>query len=194
MNNDRIKRIYESIDNLKNDLKNEYDRLQVKYDFLVKNRKIIFSKEIKSYQKSKLKENLFSYIFTADIKHLLSAPFIYSIIFPAVFLDLFLMIYQYAAFPLYGIPRVSRKEYFAYDRRFLKYLNSLQKINCLYCSYVNWLFLFAVEIWSRTEQYWCPIKHATSGFAEGKYFNHYADFWDPDEFNEIFNKNICFKK
>ncbi|EKE27992.1 MAG: hypothetical protein ACD_3C00111G0009 [uncultured bacterium (gcode 4)] len=194
MNSDRINKIYQSIEKLKNDLKAEYEKLQVKYDFLIKNKKIIFSEEIKSYQKSRLKENVFSYIFTANIKNLVSVPFIYSIIFPAIFLDLILTIYQFTAFPLYWIPRVSRKEYFVYDRRFLKYLNLLQKINCLYCSYVNWLFLFSVEIWSRTEQYWCPIKHSTGGYVEGRYANHYADYWDPDKFNEIFNENICFKK
>jgi hypothetical protein len=60
---------------------------------------------------------------------------------------------------------------------------------------MNWLFHFSVEIWSRTEQYWCPIKHASNDvWFESKYANIYADYWDPDKFNEIFNKNVCFNK
>lgn len=193
MNYDKISKILESIDKLKNDLYLEYDNLAKKYEFFLRDKKIIFSEKIKAYQKSK-KYNLFVYVFTANIKNLLSVPFIYSIIIPSVILDLFLTVYQYTAFSLYWIPRVERKDYFVFDRRFLTYLNLLQKLNCLYCSYVNWVFSYAVEIWSRTEQYWCPIKHAMKHEIELKYWNFYADFWDPDKFNEIFNKNICFKK
>lgn len=193
MKQDRIAKILESIDNLKNDLYKEYESLASKYDFFIQNKKVVFSQKIKEYQKSK-KTNLFKYIFTANIRNLLSVPFIYSLIFPAIVLDLFLTMYIFTAFPLYWIPRPARKDFFIYDRRFLKYLNLLQKFNCLYCSYVNWLFAYAVEIWWRTEQYWCPIKHALNNELEHKYAKEYADFWDPDWFNEIFNKNICFKK
>jgi hypothetical protein len=33
-------------------------------------------------------------------------------------------------------------------------------MNCLFCSYANGLFAYVAEIAARTEQYWCPIKHA----------------------------------
>ncbi|MDD2487064.1 MAG: hypothetical protein PHS92_01745 [Candidatus Gracilibacteria bacterium] len=189
----RISEILEKIDRLKQDLYKEYERLSSNYDFFIKNKKIIFSEKIKSYQKSR-KENLFHYIFTADIRNILSMPFIYGMIFPAVFLDLFLTLYNFTALPLYGIPGVKRKDHFIYDRRFLKYLNLLQKLNCLYCAYMNGLFSFATEIGARTEQYWCPIKHAIKNDSEHKYFKYYADFGDTDGFNEIFSKNTCFKK
>lgn len=193
MKQDRIAKILESIDNLKKDLYKEYESLALKYDFFVRNKKVIFSNKIKEYQKSK-KTNLFKYVFTANLRNVISVPFIYSLIFPVVILDLFLTMYIFTAFPLYWIPRPARKDFFIYDRRFLKYLNLLQKFNCLYCSYVNWLFAYAVDIWARTEQYWCPIKHALNNELVHKYAKEYADFWDVDWFNEIFNKNICFKK
>jgi len=136
MKQDRIAKIMESIENLKTELYKEYERLAQKYEFFIRNKKVIFSEKIKNYQKSK-KENLFHYIFTAELRIVLSIPFIYSMIIPAVILDIFLTIYQFTAFPLYGIPRASRKDYFIYDRKFLKYLNLLEKFNCLYCSYVN---------------------------------------------------------
>jgi hypothetical protein len=100
MANDSINKIYESIDRLKKELKAEYEKLQVKYEFFIKNKKIIFSEKIKLYQKTK-KVNLFKYVFTANIRNVLSAPFIYAVFFPAVLLDLFLTIYQFTAFPLY---------------------------------------------------------------------------------------------
>lgn len=189
----KISEILKKIETLRNELHQEYDKLARKYDFFIKNKKVIFSEKIRKYQSSK-KENLFHYIFTAKLRSILSMPFIYAMIIPAVILDIFLCIYQFTALKLYWIPRVSRKDYFLYDRRFLKYLNLLEKLNCLYCSYVNWLFAYAVEIWARTEQYWCPIKHATKNDSEHKYFQYYADYWDVDWFNEIFNKNICFRK
>jgi len=39
-------------------------------------------------------------------------------------------------------------------------LNALEKANCLFCSYANGLLAYVSEIAARTEQYWCPIKHA----------------------------------
>jgi hypothetical protein len=81
-------------------------------------------------------------------------------IIPALILDIFLFVYQQTAMRLYKIPLAKRSEYIVFDRKHLKYLNLMQKINCLYCSYVNGLFSYAVEVAGRTERYWCPIKAA----------------------------------
>ena len=92
-------------------------------------------------------------------KYLLSIPFIYSMIIPAVILHIFVQIYQQVCFRLYGIPIVKQGEYFVYDRQLLSLLNPIEKLNCIYCSYVNNLFRFSTEIGARTERYWCPIKY-----------------------------------
>ena len=42
----------------------------------------------------------------------------------------------------------------------LPYLNAIEKLNCAYCGYANGVISFAREVIGRTEQYWCPIKHA----------------------------------
>jgi hypothetical protein len=39
-------------------------------------------------------------------------------------------------------------------------LNALEKVNCLYCGYANGVIAYTREIAPRTEQYWCPIRHA----------------------------------
>lgn len=189
----KINQILEKIDNLKQDLIAEYEKLTKKYEYLIQNKKIVFTKKIKDFHKTK-RDNLFKYVFTANVRNLLSAPFIYSMIIPTVILDIFLIIYQQTAFRLYGIPLVKRSDFIIYDRRFLKYLNLLQKINCLYCAYVNGLYSYATEVAARTEQFWCPIKHASRNWNEHKYFKYFADYWDSDGFKEVFNKNICFKK
>jgi len=41
----------------------------------------------------------------------LTAPIIYAVIVPLVLLDLFVTVYQSVCFPVYGIPKVRRREY-----------------------------------------------------------------------------------
>lgn len=113
-----------------------------------------------------------------DIRHLLSIPFIYAMLIPVVLLDIFISIYQATAFPLYRIPKVQRSDYVIMDRRFLPYLNLIQKMNCLYCSYVNGLLAYAVEISARTERYWCPIKTAHKQPYAHAWYNDFAEYGD----------------
>jgi hypothetical protein len=79
---------------------------------------------------------------------------------PIGIFDLSLTIYQSICFRLYNIPQVVRSDYIVIDRHHLAYLNAIEKINCIYCGYGNGVISYAREITSRTEQYWCPIKHA----------------------------------
>lgn len=171
----------------------EYELLKETYSFYIEWKKVIFSKKSKSYNK-KFKDWLFKYIFTLRISHILSIPFIYSIAIPTLILDFFLFVYQQVCFRLYWIPLVKRRDYVTYDRRFLDYLNIVQKINCLYCSRVNWIFSYAVEIWGRTEKYWCPIKSSSKLKWWHDWQKHFADYGDPKWFKECFNKNEIFYK
>jgi hypothetical protein len=89
-----------------------------------------------------------------------TAPIIYSILLPISMLDLLVCLYQWICFPVYRIPRVRRADYVVLDRHRLAYLNVVERLNCVYCGYSNGVLAFAREVASRTEQYWCPIKHA----------------------------------
>jgi hypothetical protein len=100
-----------------------------------------------------MKAHLLRYVLGARPLIALTAPLIYSLIIPLALLDLFITVYQAACFPVYGIPRVRRKDYLIFDRRYLAYLNALEKLNCAYCSYANGLIGYVREIASRTEQY-----------------------------------------
>jgi hypothetical protein len=88
------------------------------------------------------------------------APVIYGLIVPLLFLDLGLTVYQAICFPVYKISKVRRSDYIVMDRQHLSYLNFVEKFNCAYCAYANGLLAYGTEIAARTEQYWCPIKHA----------------------------------
>jgi hypothetical protein len=121
--------------------------------------KIRFSDEIKREHR-RLKTSLFSYVLHSRFLVFVTAPLIYSCIVPFALLDLFISTYQSVCFPIYGIPKARRSDYMAIDRHKLRYLNALEGLNCTYCSYANGLFAYAVEIGARTEQHWCPIKHA----------------------------------
>jgi len=90
---------------------------------------------------------------------LLTAPFIYGMFIPAIIWHISFEIYHQVCFRLYGIPRVNYKKYFIFDRQLLSWLNPIEKINCIYCSYINNLIRYSVEIGGRTERYWCPIKY-----------------------------------
>ena len=107
------------------------------------------------------RQGLLRYLATTPLLHLLSAPIIWSVLFPAMVLDGFVTLYQWVCFPIYKISKVKRSDYIIIDRHRLAYLNSIEKLNCLYCSYFNGLMGYISEVAARTEQYWCPIRHAS---------------------------------
>jgi len=88
-------------------------------------------------------------------------------------LDAAVAIYQLVCFPIYGIPKVRRKDYLVFDRGRLAYLNTIEKVGCIYCSYANGLLALVTEIAARTEQHFCPIKHAR---RLAKMHSRYANF------------------
>jgi hypothetical protein len=127
-----------------------------------------------------LRQKLLPYIFHANPLIALTAPIIYAGIVPFVLLDLFMTIYQTICFPVYGIAKVKRTDYMVFDRHHLAYLNALEKLNCAYCSYGNCLIAYAREIAARTEQYWCPIKHARRVIGTHARYALFDDYGDAE--------------
>lgn len=121
--------------------------------------RVVFDAEVRARHRA-ARESLRSFLSRASLLVVLTAPFIYALIVPFVLLDLFVTVYQAVCFPVYGIPKVRRRDYIVIDRQHLAYLNALQKLNCVYCGYGNGLIAYVREIAGRTEAYWCPIKHA----------------------------------
>ena len=190
----KIRDILEKIDKLNETLRKEQVRLAKKYGFLIREKKIIFLKKIRERNKA-FRIPAWKYAIPKNIRHFLSLPFIYSMIIPAVILDIFITVYHHIAFPLYGIPKVKRSDFITYDRRFLDYLNIIQKVHCLYCSYVNGLLAYAVEIAGRTERYWCPVKASyNKNTFTHMWYKDFADYGDPEDWKNKFNDHEAFKK
>lgn len=121
--------------------------------------RVWFNQELRA-QHRRLRQSIPAYIREANLLSLLTAPVIYSLLIPFLALDLWVTVYQRVCFPIYGVARVPRRRYFAIDRHRLAYLNGIEKVNCTFCSYANGLIAYVREVAARTEQYWCPIKHA----------------------------------
>jgi hypothetical protein len=109
-----------------------------------------------------------------------TAPIIYSLIVPLLLVDLWVGLYQAICFRVYGIARVRRADYIIFDRQHLAYLNWIEALNCLFCAYGNGLVGYVREISSRTEQYWCPIKHALKVHDPHRRYHQFLEYGDAD--------------
>lgn len=125
-----------------------------------------------------------SYMWNLPLHVHLSGPFVYGMILPVAFLDLALVIFQAVCFRLWGIARVERRDFVIVDRHQLDYLNGVEKLNCIFCGYANGVFAFAQELAARTEQFWCPIKHAHAVRRPHTQYKDFVAFGDADAWND----------
>lgn len=110
-------------------------------------------------------------------------------VIPIALLDLGMTIYQQICFRIYGIPLVKRGEYIVIDRHMLAYLNAIEKLNCVYCGYGNGVMAYGREITARTEQFWCPIKHAKRARGAHARTTKFLEYGDAEAWeNELSQK------
>jgi len=140
---------------LQDEIEQQYAELRAEY---TRRREALAGRFVELQRRHKI--GLWRYLREARLAVALTAPLIYSGWIVFLLLDLFVSLYQATCFPIYRIPKVRRGDYLVFDRADLPYLNVLEKFNCFYCSYGNGVLAYAREIAARTEQYWCPIKHA----------------------------------
>lgn len=133
-------------------------------------------------RQSRYRVGLLRFLRTARPLVVLTAPVIYAGWIPFLLTDLFVTIYQWVCFPVYGIPRVHRSKYLVFDREDLPYLNAIEKFNCFYCSYGNGVAAYTREVAARTEQYWCPIKHARRRLDAHSRYPHFFDHGDAEAY------------
>lgn len=178
--NDRMRQILDQINKLEEEIESELNNQKSKWLYQIRGRRIEFERSIREKHHS-LKLSAFHWFKTVRPQNYITAPIIYGMVVPMMVLDLCLMFYQATCFPIYGIRKVKRADYIVFDHRHLAYLNIVEKFDCLYCSYGNGLMAFATEIFARTEQYFCPIKHAhriKGNHARYQYFLDYGDAED----------------
>ena len=181
--NQKIKELLDRIRQIEDEIELEMERRRAELHIDFEKKRVRFEREVLEQQR-RFKMGLFKYLRRAKLRHVVTAPIIYSVLFPMLLMDLFVTVYQYICFPLYGIPRVRRKDYFVYDRAYLGYLNIIEKINCGYCSYGNGLISYIREIVGRTEQYWCPIKHARRVLHAHPYYDGFVDYGDAEIYRQ----------
>lgn len=155
----KLQVLIEKIKKLEKELAEEIQKQQEIFFYKIRGGKVLFEKNVKKKHKAIVK-TVSSYLSEAELLNILTAPVIWSFIFPALFMDLVVTFYQAICFRAYGIPRVKRNKYIVIDRHSLSYLNGIEKLNCAYCGYFNGVIAYVQEVAARTEQYWCPIKHA----------------------------------
>ncbi|TXG95932.1 MAG: hypothetical protein E6R09_14745 [Rhodocyclaceae bacterium] len=135
-------------------------------------------------QQRRYKTGLFRFLLRTRLLVALTAPIIYAGWIPFLLMDLFVTLYQSVCFPIYRIPKVRRSDYLVFDREDLPYLNLIEKFNCFYCSYGNGVAAYTREVAARTEQYWCPIKHARRLKAAHDRYPDFFDYGDAEAFRQ----------
>ncbi len=126
------------------------------------------------------------------VRHIISAPFIYVVFFSFVILDIFVELYHRICFPLYGLELIDRTKYIKFDRHKLSYLTPLQKFNCAYCSYGNWLIAYVKEIVAQTEVYWCGIQSEKDpNFIPPEHHKNFLPYGDEKAFFKEYTQKDC---
>lgn len=179
--NRHIDELIERIKTLEEELESEFKKKRDEYQFIIDEKRVRFAEEV-TRQQRRFKTGLFPYLIKSRPLNVLTAPLIYAGFIPFLLLDLFITTFQAICFPIYGIPKVKRSEYLLFDREDLPYLNIIEKLNCFYCSYGNGLAAYFREIAARTEQYWCPIKHARRIKAAHSHYPRFFEFGDAESY------------
>ena len=175
----KISQILDEIRRLEDELEDSLRTRETQLLYRIEGTKVKFEQAVEKAH-HQLKVGVFPWLRESSLRNFLSSPFIYSMIVPFVILDLWISAYQFICFPLYNIPKVERRKYIVIDRDRLGYLNVIEKLNCVYCGYSNGLLAYSREIAARTEEYWCPVKHASKVLDPHRRYARFADFGDPD--------------
>jgi hypothetical protein len=181
----KLQELIEQIKTLEKELYEELQKRQEEFFYKIQGRKVRFEQTVRRHHKT-LATGFFAYLLQARLLNILTIPFIWVGLFPALFMDAFASFFQTICFPVYQIPKVRRREYIVIDRHSLAYLNIIEKVNCMYCSYFNGLIAYVHEIAARTEQHWCPIKHARRANSFHSRYNKFLEYGDGDNYRERF--------
>lgn len=185
--NNRVQELLMEITALEDELRTALSEQQTSIFFQIKGKRVEFEDSIKKAHK-RLKTNFFRWLVTNRPQNLITGPIIYSMIFPLFITDVFVTFFQFTCFPIYGIKKVHRDDYIMFDRQHLNYLNFIEKFHCTYCAYGNGMIAYVSEVIARTEQYFCPIKHAHKILGTHGRYNGFIDFGDAEGYEAKLEK------
>lgn len=180
---DRISKLLNDITALEDELRTALNEQQSSIFFQIKGKRIEFEQSVKETHK-RIKTNFFRWLVTNRPQNLITGPIIYAMIIPLVVTDIFVSFYQLTCFPIYGIKKVRRSDYIVFDRQNLHYLNFIEKFHCTYCAYGSGMICYVSEIVARTEQYFCPIKHAHKMLGVHARYARFLSFGEAENYEE----------
>ncbi len=175
----RMQDLANEILRLQSELDSEIEKRRTQLGWHMNERMVAFENGIVAEHR-RLRKTVRSFLAGAPISFVVTSPVIYSLIVPLLLIDVWASLYQAVCFRAYRIPRVRRANYIVFDRQHLAYLNWIEALNCLYCGYANGVFAYIREIGSRTEQYWCPIKHALRIADPHQRYYEFLEYGDAD--------------
>jgi hypothetical protein len=181
--NDRIKKLLGQMNALEEEMRTALQEQQIPMFFQIKGKRVEFEQSIRDTH-LKLKKGFFRWLLTNRPQNLITGPIIYAMAFPLVFLDVFVSFYQATCFPIYRIAKVRREDYIVFDRQHLEYLNFIEKSHCTYCAYATGLMAYISEIIARTEQYFCPIKHARKMLGTHARYTQFLEYGDAENYEK----------
>jgi len=182
--NDKIRQLLKQISTLEAELNTAIEEHEIHARYKIEGKRVVFDSALKeAHRKLKPKMNFLMWFFTVRPKNFLTMPIIYGMLVPLALLDLCISLYQLTCFPIYGITRVRRANYILIDRQYLAYLNIIEKADCMYCGYAVGMIAYASEILARTEQYFCPIKHARKMLGTHARYANFLGYGEADDFH-----------
>lgn len=181
--NEKINLLLEKMAAVEDELREAVHQQESRVFFQIKGKRVEFEQSVKQAHR-KLKTSLFRWLVTNRPQNLITGPLIYGMALPLLMLDICVSFYQWVCFPIYGINKVKRSDYLVFDRRHLAYLNIIEKFHCTYCEYGNGLMGYMAEILARTEQYFCPIKHARKILGTHSRYQRFLAYGEADAYEK----------
>ncbi len=183
----RIRELLNQMAVLENELQTALQEEESQVLFKIRGKRVEFERAVREKHRQ-MRTSLVKWLGESQIRAILSVPFIYSVAIPIALLDLWITLYQAVCFPLYRVAKVKRSDYIVIDRHRLGYLNSIEKFNCVYCGYGNGVIAYAREVAARTEQYWCPIKHARRVLGTHSRYAQFLAYGDAVDYQAKLNE------
>lgn len=174
---DLVRRLVRLEDELEQKLEAQREAFQYRFE----KKKAVFEDSVIRQHKA-IKTGLLTFLRRSPVATVIVAPVVYSLIVPLALLDVGVTIFQLICFTAWGMQRIRRSDYVILDRHRLAYLNGIEKLNCLYCGYANGVIAYTREAASRSEQYWCPIKHALRVRTPHPRYRSFVDYGDAHGF------------
>ena len=179
--NERVRHLLVQMAALEDDLRIAIHEQETGMLFQIKGKRVEFEQSIMEAHR-RLKTGFLHWLVTYRPQNLITGPIIYGMIFPLAMLDLFVTFYQAVCFPIYQVQKVHRGDYIVFDRQQLEYLNFVEKFHCTYCAYGAGLIAYVGEVVARTEQYFCPIKHARKILGTHSRYARFLDYGEAADY------------